>query len=286
MRGLLPAIYALTFLFVGCDSDPRPQATGRSGGEAAKKPPVARERGPELRPSGEPRRVTFVTRDGVTIGATLRPGGDQTAPAVILVHQLASTREEWAPVIAKLAEAPGLTILALDMRGHGESTAGPEGATLAHRDFRRDDWTATSNDVLAAVEYLKGQEMIQPRAIAAIGSSIGSTAVIAAAAEEPRITAVVAISPGRAYHGFDAYTPLTRIGERPFLAIASENEAPAVETATAMERIAPSGELQLYPGEAHGVSILQGSPEMADRLDTFVRGALGPAASRPPPPAR
>src|SRR5687767_13271715 len=133
MRGLCPVTFVAALAILGCDSDPRPRETG-GGARQAKKTVTAREPAPTLHPSGEPRRVTFVTSDGVTIGATLRPGGDRRAPAVILVHQLATDREEWAPVIAKLAEPPGLTVLAIDLRGHGESTAGPEGRVLAHRD--------------------------------------------------------------------------------------------------------------------------------------------------------
>ena len=60
---------------------------------------------------------------------------------------------------------------------------------------------------------------MHPAHVAAVGASIGSSAVLAAAATEPRIEHIVALSPGRAYHGFDAITPAIGLGDRTFLAV-------------------------------------------------------------------
>jgi hypothetical protein len=70
-----------------------------------------------------PDAVDFESSDGVLLHADLWRTGDPEAPAVVLVHQARSDRSEWASFVSELrARAPGLTVLALDLRGHGAST--------------------------------------------------------------------------------------------------------------------------------------------------------------------
>jgi dienelactone hydrolase len=246
----------------------------RSEPAESREPRPAREKAPDPgTPSAAAERVTFTTTDGVTLVATLRRGGEPEATAVVLVHQLSHDRSEWAPIVDRLARPPGLTTLALDMRGHGESTAGPDGRTLDWNGFDAAMWEATTLDVLAAVEYLAGHPRIEPARIVVVGSSIGGSAAIAAAAREPRIAAVAALSPGRAYHGFDAITPIPALGERPLLTVAAEEEAPAAETAAEMARIARAGRSRLYPGSAHGLAMLGDAPDLAGDLERFIREA-------------
>src|SRR5690349_8987331 len=88
-------------VFTACGSDrpARPRGEGGGAGSAKKAAPAhPSERQPAGHPSAEAQRVTFPTRDGVTLVATLRPGGAPHGPAVILVHQLSTDRSEWAPV--------------------------------------------------------------------------------------------------------------------------------------------------------------------------------------------
>lgn len=218
----------------------------------------------------------MTTSDGVRIAGTLRRGGDPTAPAVVLVHALGADRSEVAPLVEALSEPPGLTTLAIDMRGHGESVHGPDDTNIAWQDFDQADWEAAANDVRAAVDFLVADPELDPRGIALVGSSIGSSAAIVAAAEDERIGAVVAISPGRAYRGVDAITPVDSYGDRvALLAIAAEGEPPAAETARNIARIARRGSLQLYPGDAHGVALAESSPRMPQRVRSFLVDALG-----------
>lgn len=256
---------ASTAAACSCDRD------ARTGRRAQRGDPPPAPAPPPDRPSGPPERVTFTTSDGVTIVATLRAGGTPDAPAAILVHQLDATRAEWDSIVEELARAPGLTILALDLRGHGESTSGAGGRAIAWRDLEGDEWLGLAGDVRAAVQFLAEHPALEPSRITVAGSSIGSTAAIAAAATEPRIAAVAAISPGRAYRGFDAMTPATRLGERPLLTIAAEHELPAARTALDLDRIASRGEAVLVPGDAHGLAIVAGSPDAKTKLVDFLR---------------
>lgn len=265
---------ALAALSIACSST--------DGGGVA----PAREPAPAVAPAApaetlpEPREVRMTTSDGVSIAGTLQPAASPDAPLVILVHQLGSSRAEWAPLLERLHARPALATLAIDLRGHGESTEGAGGAALSWRDLDDAQWAATAEDVLAARRFVGSADSgVTPARVAVVGSSIGSSAAIAAAAQSEDIHVVAALSPGRAYRGFDAITPSTRLGERPFLAIVAREEADATETAQAMARIT-GGEAVLTDGSAHGVAMLAEQPGLLDRLETFVRVSLDPERER------
>lgn len=223
--------------------------------------------------SGPPAEVLFTTEDRVAITGTLRVGRPGSTP-VVLVHQLASDRSEWEPLIAKLAEA-GLTTLAIDLRGHGRSIAGAgtNARAYAYAAFRDGDWRDTQKDVRAAIDFLAQRATVQAEHVVLIGSSIGGTACLAAAAEDPRVTRLVVISPGRAYHGFDAIVPASQLGERELLVLHSSEELPSHETAGVLDRIVAHSTVRAVPGSAHGVSMLQQDPTPIPAIVDFVAGA-------------
>ncbi len=218
--------------------------------------------------SGPPAEVLCITDDRIAIAATLRVGRSGSTP-IVLVHQLASDRSEWEPLVAKLTEA-GLTTLAIDLRGHGRSVGG-DGAT--YRAFRDSDWRDTQKDVRAAINFLVRRATVQAEHVVLIGSSIGGTACLAAAAEDPRVSGIVVLSPGRAYHGFDAIVPASHLGERELLVLHSSEELPSHETAEVLDRIVAHSTVRAVPGSAHGVAMLAEDPTQLDAVVEFVRAA-------------
>lgn len=264
------------FAFVACSPDapsPAPAPPPSPAREVIQ--PDAPD--PEPPPLAEPETVRVPTEDGVVLVGDLRVGASPTAPLVVLVHQLSSDRSEWNALLRELGAEPALTTFAFDLRGHGESTQRADGSDVSASDFEPADWQRLPGDVLAAVAAIQAREDVSPARVALVGSSIGGSAVIVAAADEPSVQAVVALSPGRAYRGIDALTPLTRLGDRPLLAIASRGEAPSAETAQNMERIAPQGELLLVEGDRHGVAMWESAPESQERVVAFLREHLSAA---------
>jgi len=267
----------------------RPLCLALVGALGACQPAAQEPRGPDLRGPGEPpieaqpapppalpaaEEVTFPTSDGVTIAATLQRAPDASAPVVILVHQLASSRTEWGPLLERLHAHPALCTLALDLRGHGGSTAGPDGTTLSYAAFDAAAWRSTALDVLAAVAYVRSSTSgLTPSAIAVAGASIGSSAAIAAAAQQPDISVLAALSPGRAYHGFDAITPALEFSGRAFFAAVAREESDSLASAQALTRIT-HGELVEVAGAAHGTAMFSADPSLLDRTERFLRTAL------------
>jgi pimeloyl-ACP methyl ester carboxylesterase len=247
--------------------------------------PSPREPDPEpLSPEALPppplppaRRITVETSDHVVLVGELRVGDTPAAPLVVLVHQLSSNRAEWEPLLRRLAASPAFTTFAIDMRGHGDSTHRAHGRDLDWQGFETRDWQRVATDLGEVLTALREREGLTPSAIALVGSSIGSSAVIVEAARNPAVNVVVALSPGRAYRGVDALTPAAALGDRAFLAVAAREELPSAETATDMGRVASRAEVLLVDGSAHGVAMFQSAPESVARVDTFLRERLAAA---------
>ena len=88
-------------------------------------PPAALAAPPALDPASAPRLSHFQARDGAALAYRAYPGGRQVA---ILLHGSAGQSLTMNP-LAKSLNAAGLSVYALDVRGHGAS--GPKG-DIAH----------------------------------------------------------------------------------------------------------------------------------------------------------
>lgn len=99
-------------------------------------------------------------------------------PAVVIVHGLGDSLESYQPHARPFLER-GQTVLLLDLRGHG----GSEGSytTLGGRE---------SQDVRAAIDYLHAEHLAED-GVVLMGHSMGSVAVLLAAAGRDDVRAVV-----------------------------------------------------------------------------------------------
>lgn len=124
--------------------------------------------------------VQLRTSDGLRLAAWYLPPRHGTV--VIGVHGMAGNRSALLEEAQFLYEA-GYGLLLLDLRNHGESEG--EITTLGLYESR---------DVAAAVDFVRAREGESVR-LAALGHSMGAAAVLLAAAEQPSIGAVIAVSP-------------------------------------------------------------------------------------------
>lgn len=93
-----------------------------------------------------------------------------------------SSEKGHLPDIALAFHKAGFSVMAIDLRGHGESTPAVWSFGIRER-----------NDVLGAVDWL-AEEGYQPGSIGIYGLSLGSAASVGAASEDPRIGALVSDS--------------------------------------------------------------------------------------------
>ncbi len=210
--------------------------------------------------------VTFHTDDGVTIVGSLylpaRPG-----PAVILLHALSRSREDWQPVASRLADA-GFVALAIDLRGHGASGPLPEGTDL-------NDLTRMVADVKAARAFLATRREVIPNRIGIAGASIGANLAILFAAGDPAVRSLALLSPGLDYRGLRPEAAMNKYGERPALLVASQEDNYA---ATSARKLTGAGagvrDLRILNGAGHGTVMLGRQPDLTPSLVDWFRRTL------------
>lgn len=211
-------------------------------------------------------RVTIRTDDGISLAATwYEPSG--RAPAVILVHMLHKSRRDWDAVGSRLA-AEGIGALALDLRGHGESSGAlPEGETT--------DYSVFVRDLTAARHYLSSRGDVQPR-LGIAGASIGANLAVLEAAADPTVASIALLSPSLDYRGLRIDAAMKKYATRPALLIASDDDAYASRSVKELQKAGTGTREALILNRAgHGTVMLAHDPDLARTLvDWFHRTLL------------
>ena len=209
-------------------------------------------------------RVTIRTDDGVSLAATWYEPGTRSAPAVIFVHMLHKTRHDWEAVAAELA-SQGIGALALDLRGHGESSGTlPEGEGA--------DYSVLVRDVTAARRYLATRGDVVPARIGIAGASIGANLAVLAAAGDSAVASVALLSPSTDYRGLRIDAAMKKYGARPALLIASDDDAYASRSVKDLQKAGGGTREALFLNHAgHGTVMLGRDADLARTLVDWFR---------------
>ncbi|MCP4360530.1 MAG: alpha/beta fold hydrolase [Chloroflexi bacterium] len=200
--------------------------------------------------------VTIPGADGLEIqGILWLPGDNESIPGVILLHMLGSNRGSWQPSrLPDLLSENGYAVLAIDMRGHGETGGSP-------------DWTLVEEDLQLVHEYFAGLNEVDKGATAVVGASIGGNMALIAGANLPAINAVVLLSPGLDYRGVTTEDHIEEYGSRPIFIAASEEDSYAADSSRTLQELAQGkAELTLYNGAGHGTNMFSSQPELAEAI--------------------
>jgi pimeloyl-ACP methyl ester carboxylesterase len=233
-------------------------ACGRSEKAAEPRPPQAlAERCPN---GGEGRTLWFSASDGTRLsGAVLGSG----RVGVVLAHGYPSTLCEWTTYAPVLARA-GFRVLMFDFRGFGLSRRGRTGDYLA--------------DIRGAATELRrrGAERV-----VLMGSSFGATAVLSAAPTvRPRPAGVVSVSALLTLDDrVSSFSPPASLAPRirsPMLLLWGRGDyrlRPAEARSFLAGIPVADKALATFPGDWHGVSLLERVPAANRALLAFLRRA-------------
>lgn len=208
----------------------------------------------------EQQHISLETSDHVTIAATFRHKDEKNA--AILLHMMPATKESWEPFEQELTNA-GIASLAIDERGHGESSMN---GTLNYKTFSDAQHQAKIRDVEAAYEYLKSQGFDDTH-IFVIGASIGANLTIEFLAQHPAIPAGIALSPGLDYHGVKTADAVKNLNQNQHLVIVASDDDP--ESAVDSEKLHllnPSTTLIEKYGLGHGTNMFSKDPSLMQTL--------------------
>jgi fermentation-respiration switch protein FrsA (DUF1100 family) len=133
-------------------------------------------------------REVFFDSGGVRCAADLYLPDEVTAPVpcVVMGHGGSGTKRLGLPAYAEKFADGGIAVLAFDYRGFGASAGAPR--QVIDVDAQRDDYRA-------AVGYARGLPEIDARRVAVWGTSLSGGHVLAVAAADPAIAAVVSQVP-------------------------------------------------------------------------------------------
>lgn len=135
--------------------------------------------------------VLLTTQDGWRLVAVHQPAqaGNKT---VILLHDLNKNKEAFTSFKASLSKN-GIGYLALDFRGHGQSTGGGVFRSFA-KEGVDNQFNKMTRDVDAAIDFLK-KKGIPVEQIALLGVGLGANVAAKSTTFWPNISALALISP-------------------------------------------------------------------------------------------
>jgi pimeloyl-ACP methyl ester carboxylesterase len=185
-------------------------------------------------------------------------------PAVVFIHQGGSNKEEWTkrPLFNKLYRS-GIAVLALDLRGHGNSGKGGKSISDLFSNPGR-----VPVDVMAAVKFLSSDPRIDTRRLAIIGSSIGGNlACMAISLKTYNIKTAVAISCKPS--AIKNLSGGQNIHQKNIFLISSDRDqnGKRAEWASELYDLAENPKKSgIAGGTSHGVNILNDNPDLENKI--------------------
>jgi len=125
--------------------------------------------------------------------------------------------------------------------------------------------------VRGILNIIKSREEISPTAFILIGSSVGSSAALRIALEEPMVKAIVSLSPGLSYLDLDIRDTVKALQDRQLISFASRGDKYAAHSARTFTQLHPGAtSIILETGKTHGAAILHQHPEVVEQIKDWV----------------
>jgi dienelactone hydrolase len=195
--------------------------------------------------------VVLVARDGWRLAALLQlPAGGDPGPGVVLVHGSHHERDAFTYGVGlpDLLADRGVASLRFDIRGRGGSRQGSDFHRMAPLQRR-----AVALDVAAALDYLAAIPTLAGGQLGLVGEQDTAASVVAAAAVDPRVAALVLLSPRL------PSSALSQLRTRsiPTFALVSKEDRESLRATTAAYAAAPPDRrrIEVFAGLGFGTTM-------------------------------
>jgi pimeloyl-ACP methyl ester carboxylesterase len=218
----------------------------------------------------EMKKVSFVTKDGVTIVANYYPNEDAKF-AGLLIHMRPKTKESFDE-FAKLLQKEGYAVLAIDLRGHGESISSVFGK-LDYQRFTEEEEKRSIEDLYSASLFLEKENYPKEKQFL-VGASIGANLSFQFLSENPEIKAAVLLSPGLNYRGIILENfKKEGLGEK-IMVVASQDDEPAILALKKLKEWYPNVYSFEYQIGGHGTNLFHSIPNLQEKIINWLREKL------------
>ncbi|MFH1776299.1 MAG: alpha/beta fold hydrolase [Candidatus Omnitrophota bacterium] len=200
--------------------------------------------------------VEFSTSDSVIIKGTLYFHQDTNSrPAVMLFHMWQGSKEDWHAFAQKLQQE-GYVVLAIDLRGHGQSNV-QKGKDINWQKFKYAAYQDMIKDATAARDFLLQQPGVDLERVGLIGASLGCNVAIQLAAVSNNICSMVLMSPAFNYLGVEVKNEIKNIAKKDIslLVFLDETEQNYASGKHLYENYQGVKELKIYNQKGHGTRL-------------------------------
>ncbi len=200
----------------------------------------------------EPKDVSLEASDGVHLAGTLYEpfGGGEGKGAVLALHAEGGDRSCWKET-GRLLARKGLSLLAIDLRGHGGSRTQGE-ADLGPRAEAKDPelWKGCLLDAEAGVKHLRGDLLADGKKLGVVGAGAGMAVALCLAEKDERVRAVYGVAPDPSGCGVPGAAAVVRWDGRPlgFVVGSADAKGPSAPLARAMAKH-PRSEVREIPSK-------------------------------------
>ncbi|MFP4567586.1 MAG: alpha/beta fold hydrolase [Candidatus Woesearchaeota archaeon] len=198
----------------------------------------------------KPEKITLTTKDGQVLQGNYFH--TQNTKCALLLHQFSKDKTSWIQLIETIMTHH--SILAIDLRGHGESTGNY--TTYSEKEFK-----SMREDVECAMNFLK-KEGFKEQNISLIGASIGANLAQNHSAKN-KTDKTILLSPGLNYKGIELIIKDTKT-----LLIVSKEDTYSYKSVQEIEKKCPHAEAIYLENKGHGTNML--SNELISSIHLFL----------------
>jgi pimeloyl-ACP methyl ester carboxylesterase len=150
--------------------------------------------------------------------------GKDRAPAVLLIHDAGADRTAMNDLAERL-QRKGLGVLAIDLRGHGQSADEDNAWESLDEAKRTTQWTYALRDVEAAAQWLSDRRELHASNLTLVGHGAGAALALRQAGRDERVRAGILIEPKLESFGFEMADDLAEVEGLPLQLVASRDQA-------------------------------------------------------------
>lgn len=227
------------------------------------------------------KEIDAQAKDGFNLKATLtypKVKNQREYSTVVLLHSLGYNSQWWETLPKELNNA-GLAVLAIDLRGHGESVYNSRLGKVSWKSLKNTGYAKYPTDVLAVFEQIKQDypkiNFFNDWAI--VGADIGASAGVAAADEmKVRPKTIVMISPVVRTKSLYIPVNVAHLDNVDFLTISGTGDDDSMQAAKYLKKFAQA-EFTSFTSASKttGMLMLKNDPDLIKMISEWVNEYLG-----------